>query len=98
MGGGHRGMMWHHMGKAGMGRGHMMGGKGRGHMMGQGMGPMPAADAKVEDIDGGVRIVLTPKDASQLSALRERTRLHGERMGGGECWMFQDQESQSGAE
>lgn len=96
--GGHRGMMWHHMGGRGQGRGMMgeghgpgmMGGSGMGHGpgMGMGRGMMPAATATVEEIEGGARILLVPTDASQLDALREHARVHRERMHGGECPML----------
>jgi hypothetical protein len=83
-------MMWQHMGhrradqsQAGAGR--------------QGpTGAMPAATAKLENIDNGARLVLTPKDRSQLAALREHARDHERRMESGECWMVQSQDDQPG--
>jgi hypothetical protein len=80
----HGGMMWHHMG------GHM--GSGMGHMGGQHIeakGPMPATTCTVTDVDGGARLELKPKDASDLESLREHVRWHQQRMQGGECWMLQ---------
>jgi len=52
------------------------------------MGPMPAANATVSDVDNGARIELVPKDASQLDALRQRTRMRQQRMAAGSCWMM----------
>lgn len=84
---GQRGMMWHHMGGQGQGRGGP--GMDMGHMAGR--GPMPAATATVTEIDKGARLELRPTDASQLDALREHVRWHQQRMESGECWMLQDQ-------
>jgi hypothetical protein len=68
---GQAGMMWHHMGGAGMAHGGpAMGGEGMGHMAGR--GPMPAASTTMTDTDLGARLELRPSDASQLGALRER--------------------------
>jgi hypothetical protein len=50
--------------------------------------PMPAADARVDDIDGGARIVLTPKDPAQLAVLRGHARAHGQQMAAGRCPMM----------
>ena len=58
-----------------------------GMMMGGGM-MMPAATASVEDIDGGARLNLQPKDHAQLGALREHVRMKAQRMAGGECPMM----------
>lgn len=84
---GQRGMMWHHMGRQGQGRGGP--GMDMGHMVGR--GPMPAATATVTEIDKGARLELRPTDASQLDALREHVRWHQQRMESGECWMLQGQ-------
>lgn len=84
---GHGSMMWHHMGRHGMGGGRH--GMGMGHMPGH--GPMPGASTRLTDIEGGVRLELTPTDPSQLEALREQVRWHQQRMHAGECWMLQDQ-------
>jgi hypothetical protein len=58
-----------------------------GMMMGGGM-MMPAATAAVEDIEGGARLVLRPKDPAQLEALREHARMMAGRMARGECPMM----------
>lgn len=84
---GQRGMMWHHMGGQGRGRGGPV--MGMGHMAGR--GPMPAATATVAEVDKGARLELRPTDASQLESLREHARWHQERMETGECWMPQSQ-------
>jgi len=85
---GHGAMMWHPMGGAGMGH-------GSGMRMGmedlEGGGSMPATSATVTDTDKGARIELQPAEASELDALRQRVRLHQERMHSGECWMPQEQ-------
>jgi hypothetical protein len=93
---GHGQMMWHYMGGEHMepDEGHgagMMGGP-VGEMMHEG-GPMPAADATVEDLEEGARIVLIPDDAAQLETLRQHARWHAERMRSGECWMLEEQPS-----
>jgi hypothetical protein len=71
--------------------GMMMGGRGagggRGGMMGGGM-RMPAASASVEDVEGGARLVLRPRDPAQLGALREHVRMQAGRMAHGECPMM----------
>lgn len=87
MHGGRGEMMWHHMGgrTAGeMGRGD---GAGRGAMAAR--GTMPAVRTRVEEIDRGARLVLTPADPAQLVTLREHLRMHQQRMQSGECWMLQ---------
>lgn len=86
----HRGrghMMWHHMGRGG---GHM----GRGMGPGAGQGPMPAANATVEEIEGGARLVLTPVGGEDLATLRQHARFHQQRMHAGQCWRLQDQEAE----
>jgi hypothetical protein len=85
-------MMWHRMG-------HMRADQDQPGAGGQGQGPagaMPAATARVEDVDNGARLVLTPKDKTQLTALREHARDHERRMESGECWMMQDQMGDQG--
>lgn len=84
---GQRGMMWHHMGGQGQGRGDP--GMDMGHMAGR--GPMPAATATVTEVDKGARLELRPTDAPQLEHLREHARWHQQRMKTGECWMLQGQ-------
>ena len=72
---------------------HMMSGGGEmdsGGMMGSGkmMMTMVPSKARAEDIDGGVRIVITPNDPAQLAALRDHVRRHVEQMKSGECPMM----------
>jgi hypothetical protein len=62
--------------------GRQMGGMQRGGMM------MPPATAAVEDIEGGARLVLRPKDPLQLAMLREHTRMRATRMASGQCPMM----------
>ena len=83
----HRGWRWQHMEGRGRGAGPMAGqrsargvGPGRG-----GLGPMPPADVTVEDVDQGARVIFTPKDATQLQALRDHLRAHRDRMMSNEC-------------
>ncbi len=59
---------------------------GMGHAM-MGHGTMVPATASVEDIEGGARITLTPRDAAQVETLRTNVRSHVEKMKGGECPM-----------
>ena len=93
--GGHRMMGSHGTAAPGAGPEHRHGAPGAGHegggrggmMMGGGM-MMPAATALAEDIDGGARLVLRPKDPAQLGALREHVRMKAQRMAAGECPMM----------
>lgn len=63
-------------------------GAGRGGMMmGAGM-MMPPATASVEDVEGGARVILRPKDPAELAALQEHVRMKAQRMAGGECPMM----------
>lgn len=58
---------------------------------GAGPGPameIPNAQARVEDIEGGARVVYTPKDPAQVPALREELVRHASRMGTGSCPMM----------
>jgi hypothetical protein len=81
MHGGRGSMMWHQ-------HGHMHDGAGQaGEAERPGMGnPMPASMAKYEEIEGGARIVFTPRDSKDLDAMREQVHDHQRRMSGGECW------------
>ncbi len=95
---GQGGMMWHHMGGAGMGHGGMghgdpaTGGARQGPMAGPdhmaGRGPMPAASTTTTDTELGAQLELRPTDPAQLDALREHVRWHQEKMHSGECWML----------
>lgn len=96
-------MMWHQMGNVmgqstsgqmGQGHGEMM---GESEMMGEVQtgahmagGPMPMVTSATKPIEYGMRLVLTPKDPSQLESLRQHARVQQERMQSGECWMLQN--------
>jgi hypothetical protein len=49
---------------------------------------MPASTASAEDVEGGARLVLRPKDPAQLEGLRKHARMHAEKMSSGECPMM----------
>jgi len=68
---------------------------GRGMMMGMSHEGMVPATAGVDDVEGGARLVLTPKDPSQLGSLRTHVHDHAERMTRGECPMMMGGTSQS---
>lgn len=53
-----------------------------------GGGKVPASAARVEDVDGGARLVLTPRDPAELPALVEHVRGHAEAMATGSCPMM----------
>lgn len=81
----------HHSG--GMMSGGMHDGGTGEHPMGRGGGMMSpgmmiGSAATAEDVEGGARIVLAPKDPSQLDALRRHVHGHAERMSHGECPMM----------
>lgn len=74
------------MGPGAAGAGHAM---GHGHAMGdepKGMHAVPST-ARVEDIDRGARIVLTPVDAGKLAELRAHARERAAHMAAGHCPM-----------
>lgn len=61
----------------------MHGGQMHGGMM------MPPSTARSEDIEGGARLVFTPRDPTDLAKLREQTRQHAEKMASGhQCPMM----------
>lgn len=73
-----------------MGPGGAAAGPGQGHhgtRMGHGM-RMPEATTSIEEVPGGSRLVLRPKDPAMLGALREHARQHSEHMQGGACPMM----------
>lgn len=61
------------------------GGKG---MKGQGMMMIPPATVRTEEVDGGARLVFTPQDPADLSALREHFAQHAKMMASGRCPMM----------
>ncbi len=92
---GHAATMWHPMGGDGMGHGS---GMRRGMEDLEGSGSLPAASSTVTDTDKGARIELQPADASELDALRQRVRLHQQRLHSGECWTLQEQPPAQGGQ
>lgn len=65
----------------------------QGGMMGGGMKmKMPPAAAHSEEIEGGARIILTPRDSAQVAALQEHARQMAERMASGQCPMMSTQD------
>jgi hypothetical protein len=48
---------------------------------------VPTAQARVEEVEGGARIVYTPKDPAQVPALREELTRHASAMASGQCPM-----------
>ncbi|HET9622932.1 MAG TPA: hypothetical protein VFP84_16285 [Kofleriaceae bacterium] len=69
------------------------------HMMGDGAEASPKmgdghpmmmvpSTARAEDIDGGARIVLVPKEPAQLAALRAQVHAHADHMASGHCAMM----------
>lgn len=86
-------MMWHPMG-------HRRADQDQKQAKGP-TGAIPAATTRVEEIENGARLVLTPKDRGDLDQLREHVRDHERRMEAGECWMAQGQagaQGQTGAQ
>jgi hypothetical protein len=70
--------------------GGMQGGMG---MMGGGMMPPPST-ARSEEVEGGARLVLTPRDPADLARLREHVGQHGDMMASGRCPMMSNQHGQ----
>jgi hypothetical protein len=79
--------MHEHMGGMHHGGGAAKPGMMRGCMMGK-AGGMHAATATVEDVEGGARLILVPKDAADLPALRAHVQQCRDRMEKGECPMM----------
>jgi hypothetical protein len=67
------------------GGGTMMQGGG---MQGGGMMMMPPSTARVEEVEGGARLVLTVTDAAQLQALQQHAKRMAQRMGSHQCPMM----------
>ena len=57
-------------------------------MQGGRMGAMAAADTRVEDVEGGVRITFVARDAKDVQALRDHARTMAEHMKEGGCPMM----------
>jgi len=70
--------------------GGMQGGMG---MTGGGMMPPPST-ARSEEVEGGARLVLTPRDPAELARLREHVGQHSEMMASGRCPMMSNQHGQ----
>ena len=84
---------WHTAGPhPGMGPGRGMGQGGRGAGRGAPVmahQEMMAADARVEEVEGGARMVFTPPDPARLEALRSEVRAHAAQMTAtGQCPMM----------
>lgn len=74
--------------KQGAGGHHHKGGMMAGGMMTGGM-MMPPSAARSEEIEGGVRVILTPRDSTQVAALQEHARHMAEQMSSGQCPMME---------
>jgi hypothetical protein len=88
-------------GQGGGMHGGMRGSGGSGDIHGGMMGSggmremqMIPAHATVEEIPGGARLVLTPNDPAQLTALRDHVRQHVAMMQRGQCPMMQARPAQ----
>jgi ABC-type Zn2+ transport system substrate-binding protein/surface adhesin len=57
------------------------------HSGSPGMMMMVPSSASAEDIDGGAQLVLMPRQADQLEALRQHAHMHAARMAGDMCPM-----------
>ncbi len=80
---------WHNAQRADGGM--MMGGGHQGHGM-KGPGMMPfAATASAEDVEGGARLVMVPKNPAELAAVRSHVHEHAMRMARGDCPMAKHQ-------
>jgi hypothetical protein len=74
-------------GSHGMHHGGMAGhGAGSGHDMGAAM--PPPSRARVEDVDGGARLVVTPRDPADVGRLQSTVRAHAERLQREGCGMM----------
>lgn len=49
---------------------------------------MPPSEARVENVEGGARIIFTPQDQSDLAPLRAEVRSHAQQIASGECPMM----------
>jgi len=71
-----------------MGGGMMGGGMMGGGMMGGGMMGMPPADVRADDLPQGARLTFTPKEPTDLEALRHHVREHATHAHPGSCPMM----------
>jgi hypothetical protein len=79
-----------HGGRMGAGaREGMMGGGAHEGMMVEHKGRMmPPSTARSEEVEGGARLIITPRDPADLAKLREHAREHAEKMASGQCPMM----------
>jgi hypothetical protein len=76
---------------SGMGHAGMMGDGGAGMMMGSGMGhagmmmggSTPPMNVQVDDIDGGARLRMTPRDPSRVAEMKKHVQQHAQMMNQG---------------
>ena len=72
---------------SGMGRPGMMGDGGAGMMMG---GSMPPMNVQVEDIEGGARLRMTPRDPSRVAEMKKHVQQHAQMMNQGHSCPMMD--------
>ena len=72
---------------SGMGRPGMMGDGGAGMMMG---GSMPPMNVQVEDIEGGARLRMTPRDHSRVAEMKKHVQQHAQMMNQGHSCPMMD--------
>ena len=65
---------------SGMGHAGMTGDGGAGMMMG---GSMPPVNVQVDDIDGGARLRMTPRDPSRVAEMKKHVQQHAQMMNQG---------------
>jgi hypothetical protein len=82
---------------SGMGHPGMMGDGGAGMMMGSGMGhpgmmggSMPPMNVQVEDIEGGARLRMTPRDPSRVAEMKKHVQQHAQMMNQGHSCPMMD--------
>jgi hypothetical protein len=49
---------------------------------------MPPSTARAEDVDGGARLILAPKDPADLNKVRQHVQQHAQQMASGKCPMM----------
>ena len=72
---------------SGMGHPGMMGDGGAGMMMG---GSMPPMNVQVEDIEGGARLRMTPRDPSRVAEMKKHVQQHAQMMNQGHSCPMMD--------